>query len=462
MHSQLHPSFCAADDWLRRYECEVEKARPDAEPLTITVLDANGRGSSVTIPILPRKGTTHDALTIQRVERLVKTLLWQRGGCEVWLDGHPDLLDTLKRIYSKDGTRAFDYAFFAERIYQRELLFLMGKPDFLPNPGVCVPAVGAPAPGCRIGYDLGGSDRKCAAVIDGEVVFSEEVKWNPYHQSDPSYHMEGVRDSLRRAAAHLPRVDAIGGSSAGVILDHVPQVSSLFRGLSEQAMSAHIRPFFRNLSMEWGGIPVTLLNDGEVTALAGAKWLGTSGVLGIAMGTSLAAGYVDATGQVGSYLNELAFCPVDYGESAPLDEWSRDRGCGVQYFSQQAVFRLADESGMDVPENLDASEKLRWVQRLADQGDARALAIFRRVGQYLGHTVPLWRRFYDFSHLLLLGRVVSGVAGSCMVEEVQRVMDHHPALQENPVFLHVPDETFKRHGQAIVAASVPQLNLTSV
>ena len=57
---------------------------------------------------------------------------------------------------------------------------------------------------------------KAAALIDGEVVFSEETRWDPYFQSDPSYHLAGVRESLRRAAAHLPRVDAIGGSAAGI------------------------------------------------------------------------------------------------------------------------------------------------------------------------------------------------------------------------------------------------------
>ena len=70
--------------------------------------------------------------------------------------------------------------------------------------------------GCRIGFDLGGSDRKVAAVIDGRVVWSEEIEWDPYHQPDPQYHWDGIMDSLQRAASHLPHVDAIGGSAAGV------------------------------------------------------------------------------------------------------------------------------------------------------------------------------------------------------------------------------------------------------
>jgi hypothetical protein len=36
---------------------------------------------------------------------------------------------------------------------------------------------------------------------------------------------------LHRAAAHLPRVDAIGGSSAGIIVDNEIRVASLLRAV---------------------------------------------------------------------------------------------------------------------------------------------------------------------------------------------------------------------------------------
>src|SRR4029450_297553 len=74
--------------------------------------------------------------------------------------------------------------------------------------------------GYRIGFDLGASDRKCAAVANGQVVFSDEVPWSPSKEADPQYHFDGINDSLRRAAAHLPRVDAIGGSRAGVYVNN--------------------------------------------------------------------------------------------------------------------------------------------------------------------------------------------------------------------------------------------------
>jgi hypothetical protein len=73
---------------------------------------------------------------------------------------------------------------------------------------------------CRIGFDLGASDYKVAAVKEGEVVYSGEFPWNPKDQADPEYHYERLNSGLKKAAAHLPRVDAIGGSSASVIVDN--------------------------------------------------------------------------------------------------------------------------------------------------------------------------------------------------------------------------------------------------
>src|SRR5258706_7502535 len=101
----------------------------------------------------------------------------------------------------------------------------------LPPERRSVASLGRHLNGCRIGFDLGGSDRKAAALIDGEVVFSEEIAWDPYFQKDPAYHLEGVHDSLQRAAAHLPRVDAIGGSAARVYLDQEVRAGSLLRGV---------------------------------------------------------------------------------------------------------------------------------------------------------------------------------------------------------------------------------------
>lgn len=453
----IHPEFLPALHWLRAYEKQVDSVGVKAETLRVSIVDGKGHGSSVTLSVLPEGKKAGDGLTKIWLEKVVKMLLWQRGGCQIWLNRRGDLVEHLRSCFRENGKFDFDWRFFSEEVYQRPMEILLGEPMLEGAKQSPKVSLESSTRGCRIGYDLGGSDRKCAAIIDGEVVHSEEIQWDPYHQKDPHYHIEGVRDSLKRAAAHLPRVDAIGGSSAGVIVDDVPQVGSLFRGLSSSAMQESIRPFFRGLSAEWGNIPVTLLNDGEVTALAGASWLGKKGVMGLAMGTSLAAGYVDPEGNVGQYLNELAFCPVDFGSDAALDEWSGDRGCGVQYFSQQAAFRLAMEAGISVPSELNGAPKLKYLQNLAEEGDICACSLFCRMGTYLGQTLPFWKRFYDFDHLLLLGRVVSGVAGDCIIENAKSILREHASDPLFHVEIHVPDETFKRHGQAIVAASIPSL-----
>ena len=129
------------------------------------------------------------------------------------------------------------------------------------------------------------------------MVFSEEVAWQPGAQSDPQYHFDGIHDSLRRAAAHLPRVDAIGGSAAGVYVNNEVRVGSLYRGVPRDLFDRRMRRLFFDLQAAWGGIPFDVVNDGEVTALAGSMALRDNAVLGVAMGSSLAAGYRHAAGQ---------------------------------------------------------------------------------------------------------------------------------------------------------------------
>ena len=167
----------------------------------------------------------------------------------------------------------------------------------------------------------------------------------PPQQADPQYHFDGVHDSLQRAAAHLPRVDAIGGSAAGVYVANEVRVGSLYRAVPQAAFDTRIRRLFFDLQTAWGGMPFDVVNDGEVTALAGSMALNDNAVLGVAMGSSLAAGFVTPQGNITTWLNELAFVPVDYREGAPADEWSGDPGVGAQYFSQQAVGRLLGARG---------------------------------------------------------------------------------------------------------------------
>ncbi|HEY3592480.1 MAG TPA: hypothetical protein VGL13_01345, partial [Polyangiaceae bacterium] len=317
-------------------------------------------------------------------------------------------------------------------------------------------AVGGHLSGCRIGFDAGGSDRKVAAVIDGKEVFSCEVIWDPKNQSDPDYHHAGVRDSLRRAAEHLPRVDAIGVSSAGIHLDNRTRVASLFRKVPEHLFQRRIETLYLDVAREWGNVPVAVANDGDVTALAGAMSLGDRPVLGLALGTSLAAGYVDEGGHLAGWLNELAFAPVDIAEGAAVDEeWSGDRGTGVDYLSQSAVFRLAKSAGIELNGAATAAARLEAVQKMYARGESRARLVFETVGVYLGYAILLYSQFYRMKHVLLLGRVTSGASGAALIEKTRETLAIEDAGLAESIQIHLPDESTRRVGQAVAAASLP-------
>ncbi len=408
--------------------------------------------------LLPGGSERDDALNLRYVERIVKFLLWQKGGFRVCLGGDERIARAVAAAYSSGGERAFDYDFMGEKVYRRPFEVVSVGLDELPAARESEMSLGGNLEGCRSGFDLGGSDRKCAAVIDGEVVFSEEIPWDPYFESDPRYHYDGIQDSLERAAAHLPRIDAIGGSAAGIYVENEVRVASLFRGVPDDVFENRVRRIFFELREKWGGVPFDVINDGEVTALAGSLATGDTGVLGVAMGTSEAAGYVNPAGRITNWINELAFTPIDYRPDAPVDEWSGDVGCGVQYLSQQGVGRLAVEAGIGFPDGMGLPEKLVEVQKLADKGDPVAEKVFATVGRCFGYAVAHYADFYQINQVLVLGRVTSGAGGELLLREAKGVMKKEfPELAEKIGF-RTPGEKEKRHGQAIAAASLPALD----
>ena len=391
----------------------------------------------------------------RHLERLVKFLLWARGGWRIYLDGPASIASALTSHYTDTAAGRFDADFVASSVFDHPLEVVATR-DLPPERSVTRP-LGRHLEGCRIGFDLGGSDRKAAAVIDGRVVFSDETVWDPYHKPDPQYHYDGIMDSLKKAAAHLPRVDAIGGSAAGVYVNNRVKAGSLFRGVPRDVFDRRVRDLFLDVRKAWHGVPFEVVNDGEVTALAGSMSLGANAILGIALGTSTAAGYVTGDGNITSWLNELAFVPIDYSPAAPVDEWSGDYGVGSQYFSQQAVARLMAPAGIDAPAGTPFPERLKLVQSLMGEGDERARRIYRTLGTYLGYGVAHFAAFYDLRHVLVLGRVTSGPGGDDIVSGARAVLDlEFPDLARQIAF-HVPDEHDKRHGQAIAAASLPEL-----
>ena len=431
---------------------------------TIAAVAVEQPGAAVVSAEVPLVPDGHPAAAASRAmcERVVKSLLWSCGGARVWVDGPPELVDELRRHYADDAAGRFDAATMGNAVYGRTFEVVAAPHSRFPVSHSSAGELGRHLEGARVGFDLGASDRKAAAVLDGEVVFSEEIAWDPATHPDPQWHYDQIMDSLRRAAAHLPRVDAIGGSAAGIYVDSQIRLGSLFRSVPADLFESRVRGLFEEMRTAWGGIPFVVVNDGEVTALAGAMAGGTGGLLGIAMGSSEAAGYVTREGRLTSWLNELAFAPIDYAPTAPLDEWSGDRGCGAQYLSQQAVGRLLAPAGIMADPRMPLPDRLILLQRLMAEGDERAARVYGTIGTHLGYALLEYRDFYDFDNVLVLGRVVSGPGGDVILGCAREVLGSEDAAPDPggvpaPIEFRTVSERDKRHGQAVAAASLPAL-----
>ena len=399
------------------------------------------------------RGADFSEANYRYVERLVKFELWSIGGFRVYIQGADEIAKQLRDAYKPSGEREFDYGF-VQDVYEKDLEIITCTEDTFPAENESPAKIGGHMSGCRIGFDAGGSDRKVSAVIDGESVYSEEVVWYPKVTEDPTYHFNEIVTAFKTAASKMPRVDAIGVSSAGTFVGNSPMVASLFIKVP-RSRREEVKSIYDRAGKEIGDVPLVVANDGDVTALAGFMSTGKGGILGIAMGTSEAVGYVNHDGNVLGWINELAFAPVDLSEEAMQDEWSCDFGVGCKYFSQDAVIKLAPAAGIKLDSELTPAEKLKVVQKLADEGHEGALDIFRSIGVYLAHTLVLYSQFYKIETLLVLGRVASRVGGDLIISECNRVLsEEYPELADK-IDVTLPDEMMRRVGQSVAAASLP-------
>ena len=443
----LDPEFIPFGIWVDAYRKGAK------QPLSIAVERNNGY---ISVRHTYIHGTEAMAEADYRyVERYVKFLLWSIGGFRVYICGCSAIAQRLQAAYTPNGARAFDCDFFT-KVYEREFQVIDSPLTECPQANEAPQPIGGHLDGCRIGFDAGGSDRKVSAVIDGECVYSEEVVWHPKKNPDPNYQYEGILDSFRAAAAKMPRVDAIGVSSAGVFIGNAPMVSSIFYCVPRERWD-EVKTVFDRAAAEIGDVPIVVANDGDVSALAGAMGMDAGCIMGMAMGTSEAVGYVDKDKNVLGWVNELAFAPVDLNENAMQDEWSGDLGAGCKYFPQDAVNKLAPRAGIELDENLTPAEKLKVVQALMEKDDPRAAAVYRDIGIYLAYTVVQYCQFYDIAHLMLLGRVMSGKGGDLILRTCTEVLnDEFPALAQQ-VNVMLPDEKTRRVGQSAAAASLPMI-----
>ena len=437
----------------RAFREEVQASRAGV-PLVFGLERPDGSVSRFETLIFPESHPRAEA-NLAYAERLFKFLLWQRGGCRAYVGGPPAVGEAIRRCYAPGGARAFDFHFMGQEVYGRTFTVKVCDPAEVPAERESAQYLGRHLDGFRIGFDLGASDRKVAAVVDGQAVYSEEVIWEPATQRDPQYHYREIMAALRKAASQMPRVDAIGGSAAGIYVENQPRVASLFRGVPKDRFG-EVRTLFLRIRDEMG-VPLEVVNDGDVTALAGSMSLEDNGVLGIALGSSEAAGYVTMDGSLTGWLNELAFAPIDYSADAPTEEWSGDRGCGALYLSQQCVFRLAPKAGIQVPAGITNAKRLEFVQEKLAAGHAGAAQVWQCMGIYLGYAVAHYADFYPVKHVLLLGRCTSGQGGRLILEGAREVLAGEFPELASRIQIQLPDEKSRRVGQSIAAASLPRL-----
>ena len=434
-----------------------EATKENGQDVIVAIERNKGQISTYKTRIYP-DGTGHDEENFRFIERIVKSLLWIAGGYKVFIAGSEVVGNKIKEAYTPEGIRAFDEDYMAG-VFENKFEVVTCALEEAPEENYIAASVGRHLDGCRIGFDAGGSDRKVSAVIDGESVYSEEVVWFPKLNSDPEYHYQGILEAFKTAASKMPRVDAIGVSSAGVYIENRTMAASLFLKVGKEDFDKRIKNIYLDVAKEIGeDIPIEVANDGDVTALAGAMDLNDDSVLGIAMGTSEAGGYIDHAGNITGWLNELAFVPVDFNTEAMVDEWSGDYGCGVKYFSQDGVIKLAPYAEIELDESLSPAEKLKVVQGLMEKGDQNAADIYDTIGVYFGYAIAYYCEFYDIKHVLIMGRVTSGQGGQIILSKAQEVLDTEFPELAAKMELHIPDEKSRRVGQSVAAASLPKIN----
>lgn len=268
---------------LKAFDEKVRAAKAEDRAEIALVVERSGGYNYVYRYTAFRDGV-EDELNYRIAERLVKSVLWVVGGYKIYVAGSRKIFERLQKAYTPEGERAFD-ADFMSGVYEKPFEVIFISAAEVPEQKNNSVKVGGFLKGCRIGFDAGGSDRKVSAVVDGEVVYSEEVVWHPKTTEDPTYHYNEILTAMKTAASKMPRVDCIGVSSAGVYVDNKIMVASLFLKVDKEKYGDYVKNMYINIAKEMGNVPLEVANDGDVTALAGSIDLNDGRVLGIAMGT---------------------------------------------------------------------------------------------------------------------------------------------------------------------------------
>merc|ERR1711912_144384 len=329
-------------------------------------------------------------------------------------------------------------------------------------PQVC----GKNADGCRLAFDLGKSDIKTVAVKDGEVVYSKETEWDVTNV-DPDYHYKAIVDALMLAKATLPKVDAVGGSATGTVSGaNEATWCDIFPNVPPDVYKAKVVDIFVRIAKELAGdVPLKVINDGEVTALAAVQKIKKGNVMGISMGSSEGGGYANAEGNLMGWINELCYIKLDMNPKAPTDPWTKGahRGISHMYLGQRGATKNAFKI-CDVPENYkyphpdmcaikheDHAQCLKLIQQAMKDNPDKTADLYKTCGVYLGYGLAQYcdkemPAPYEIEHVMILGRVSKGAGGDIMLKTASEVLEKEfPDLPK--ITFHTADDHFKAVGQ---------------
>eukprot|EP00933_Yihiella_yeosuensis_P050177 TRINITY_DN47939_c0_g1_i1.p1 TRINITY_DN47939_c0_g1~~TRINITY_DN47939_c0_g1_i1.p1 ORF type:complete len:499 (+),score=145.80 TRINITY_DN47939_c0_g1_i1:90-1586(+) len=465
----LDPNFCPMVLSKRNYlkkvaDCQVSELHFAVER----------PGGCVGVDKLPVLAPDHEGFeaSVFLAGEIIRYMLWQRGGYNLILSGPEEICKRLTAAYSKGGKYEFEVATMP-KIFKVEWVVKQVDLKDLPTEKNVPIACGKVASGCRLAFDLGKSDVKTVAVKDGEVLGSAETEWDVTH-ADPEYHYNLIVKAMKETAAKLPGpIEAIGGSATGAVsADSEATWCDCFPNVPPDVYAKKVVPIFNNIAKnEFGDVPIKVINDGEVTAVAGSHMIGEGSLFGISLGSSEGSGYVFEDGSLTGWINENAYDPFDMNPDAPGNPWSPHRGDAAMYLGQRAATRLAAKGGIDLPaemmpdhENMNAASHvphaqcLKLIQKamLDPKKEPQAKKIYQSIGVYLGYAIAQYCEYLDIKHVLILGRVTSGEGGNHMMEWAKKVLEaDFPNLAG--IKFHTPTEHMKRVGQCVAAAALPEL-----
>mmetsp|Transcript_13319 Transcript_13319/g.39686 ORF Transcript_13319/g.39686 Transcript_13319/m.39686 type:complete len:491 (+) Transcript_13319:66-1538(+) len=465
----LDPNFCPFILGKMKY---VKAVQGCPGKLEFAVERPGGCCGRDSLPVFPEDHEGFEASVFMAGE-VIRYMLWQRGGQKLILAGPKKICEEMKKAFSKGGKYEFEAATFPKVCGAPWSVEIVASAAALPaaveKPIVC----GKVASGCRIAFDLGKSDVKTVAVKDGEVVDSAETEWDVTNP-DPQYHYDLIVKCMKDMTKKLDGpIVAIGGSATGTVsADSEATWCDCFPNVPPDVYQKRVVPIFNDIAKnEFGGVPIKVINDGEVTAVAGGQMIGKGSLFGISLGSSEGSGYVYEDGSLTGWINENAYCPCDLNPEGPGNVWSPHRGDAAMYLGQRAATRLAAKGGVKLPaeympdhpnmlqtQHAPHAQCLKLVQAAMKdpKQEPQARKIYESIGVYMGYTIAQYCEYLDIKRVLILGRVTSGTGGDVMMEMAKKVLDVDFPHLSNITF-HTPTEHMKRVGQCIAAAALPEL-----